>query len=308
MNYFDVPALSYSKIKNFSIHPKYYKAQEEKANKSTRAMNNGSFFDLLLTEPDKADNVFISLPGPNETTQLGILYKSLKNYILDNGTADIVVLEELYNKVGFKQKSFTKVVEEIRPFQDGLNKELEAFSEGRLVVTHEDYKKTTSNFNRFKNSEVYKKYIEGKNNKYQLEIYNKLFNTPFKCKPDILNDELFDLKLTKPSEFDNSFARFRYFYQAAVYLTMLNNEGFDFREFSFITVDPEGIQQPIVYTLNIKKIKNILNGEDINNNFIINNIQYKSVYKIIEEIEWHNSNNIWDYEKEIYLSNFKKEL
>jgi hypothetical protein len=307
MNYFDVPALSYSKIKNFSIHPKYYKAQEEKANKSTKAMNNGSLFDLLLTEPDKADNVFISLPGPNETTQLGILYKLLKNYILDKRTADVVVLEELYNKVGFKQKSFIKIVEEIRPFQDGLNKELEAISEGRLIVTHEDYEKTTNVFNRFKNSEVYNKYLKDFDNKFQLQIFGKIYNTNFKCKPDIINEEVFDLKLTKPSEFLVGYERFRYFYQAAVYITMLNNEGHSFTSFNFITVDPEGIQPPLIYRIALNKCKEILAGDE-HGYFKINNKEYKSVYRIVNEIEWHENNNMWDYEMDVFLNDYKIEI
>lgn len=122
---------------------------------------------------------------------------------------------------------------------------------------------------------------------------------------------MIDLKTGSNSllEFMNSFIKWRYFLQEAVYMksakTVQNNlkiKNYKLLPFQFLYISRyEKI--PFIFEIGSKWHNAALNGFKTTNNY-----EYKGLNALLDEIKWHLNNKVFDLPKEIYEANGFMEL
>lgn len=279
--------LSYSRFKNFDYHPiTIFKEREIKYNDN---MDTGSVLDLLLQ-----NNTDIEVLDLNKITgQLGQfieLYALKYNELLTNDEIEELQLE-IYNNVGFKQKTLIDIKnifleKENQNYFNYLLKKKEKF-----VVTTEIYnkaKKLHDEFEKFYIDELYSCenfqlddtfiYNDVKLrviiDTYSIDYFNKIIN-------------IFDFK-TNSIDFIKSYNKFNYKLQAVFYYLYFKNLYPDYQiNFYFLTINTE-------YN---KCEKYLVSQETLN-------IEIQNFNKLLNDYKWHLDNNLWEYKKEYYENNY----
>jgi exodeoxyribonuclease VIII len=216
VDYYDHPAMSQSKLKEFKKSPKHYFAKyvQKQTIETTDAMKFGNIFHTLLLEPLKFAERYILMPSLDKRTKE---YKEWeKNNILNEKDKEKIITFAEYN-------SAKQMVEALKPKK--VIKEL--FNLGGLI--EQDFFWVGS----------------GVECKMKLDM----FIEPCEQVP---NGAIFDYKSTNdalPDAFSNSIYKYGYYNQVAFYRngikTIYNTN--DYPDFYFVAIEKEAPFESAIY-------------------------------------------------------------
>lgn len=313
--YEDNSRLSNSALGWFLISPKYYKDKLDRKipNEQTSAMENGSMVHMYLLQPKEFNDSYkiLDFQIPTSSQQ--------KQFCLDyiNSTAEKPILKA---SEAFKMNYSTTGKKEEESAAKGLEMALKLKSYIKWLRSNNDGVKTISwaKLNTLKkikdNVRLHKKANELL---YKIEnspgvvTHNEFhINWEMTVKPGtkidckslidrlIIDHEnksitLCDIKTTVSlSEFDKSFIEYDYgrqmaFYWGAIYWYFENELKIDIKEYSHTTL--------IIAVSNIDGDVRVFEVPDS-----IIESKITQIKQIVTEINWHETNNLWDYTREYY--------
>jgi hypothetical protein len=318
----DIQPFSFSRLSLLDKSPylfyKKYILGEEIEYKESTAMNLGSAVDCLLSQPDKFYNLFYVSTSTKPTGQM------------ENFVNKLIDLKEITDDAFNEAYSFTQTLNGGK-LRDGIDKFIERFhkearkyfddkvnSEGKIVLTFEEYTKAEQAANILKTNIFTSKFLsenlgEGIDRYYQHdEIFehNGLF---YKVILDLVivnhNDQTIhpiDIKTTSesPYGFTKSMHKYRYDLQAAIYSHYIHEkfvkdkdlETYAVQPFKFIVINVEYPNNPLIYKMSHHDMIIAKMG-------IEGGSPTKGLWNLIEDLKWHISNDLWEYKREIYESN-----
>lgn len=293
MTYREHPAKNYSTLYQLSVNPSKLKFKKE-----SLALSKGSALDLLLLTPDKFDEEFAVL-NERPTNQLLELAEECNNRHCEWENE----IEEVANqKINEKFKYFgsTKKLEirkknwDTNLFYDYLN--FLKKSNNKTILSSEEYQEIKEGVEILKNHDFTKDIFVG--GVPQKDLYTKIENHEFKCLLDyFVNNNPFDLKSTSKSvfSFESSVYKYRLDIQSSLYSHIVRELYENVGDFKMV-VYSFAERKPLVYNMS----NFIQLGKQ---GFTRNDRYYKGWLQLANELDWHNSNNLFDYPKEVYLNN-----
>lgn len=304
--YRKLPHISYSKISKFITKgPK--SLLEPISKKKTQAMTLGSCFDTYLTDNEHIlDKFFIGKEVLNDK-QISIIldYFSL---IEDNEEKNKELLLLLFQKYDFNNnlKDETKLKkfyssEDVINYINALK-----INNDLLYITESEYEFIKYKVNLLK-THPFTKNLFNTNNEILYQVKVSSNNLGIKCMFDILiidheNKIIYpiDLKFMSSTskEFLRSFEKFNYYIQSSLYSNLLqyklekNEIPYRIEDFMFLIINQE---DDII-------LKYIFKTEYDNEtqSIIINNKTRKNWKYYVDLINWHLTNQVFDYSKEDY--------
>jgi hypothetical protein len=137
-------------------------------------------------------------------------------------------------------------------------------------------------------------------------IFDEIKGFPMKMMSDkiVIDEEKkivypYDLKVMGNIDiFPYNYLKLRYYLQLAVYTTLLKQHYKDYTvmPLRFITVDKYRYMDPVLVKTSELDYQSALQG------FKLNNHQYKGLYEILEDIQYHKTTNIWTSSKEAQIN------
>jgi len=221
-------------------------------------------------------------------------------------------LQVAYNAVGFKRESLESVVKKFEKYSPYFNQLLE--SGDKIVVTKDDLTKASKIQATLDNSSNTGPIMLLTTNE-RFTVINQLIilfsynNYPLKCMLDkvVIDHEKkviqpYDLKTSfSVEEFSDSYYKYKYYIQAAVYWTGLYRwaedqgyieKGYRVEYMKFIVCDTNLYLKPLIYTTTEEHF-----AEGIGGFYGKNNVFYPGLNQALEELEWHKNTNIWNISK-----------
>lgn len=308
--------LSYSRISDFAKNGP--KALIKRSTIKNQGVHIGSLVDDLLLDENSIDDKYYMYNGSEPTATLGKLANIvLKNY---NDIPDVNVLMEICKNNKFWSKYSDDTLKQTidKPlFWDYLKAQYE--SKKKTLITTEDLllandiKDTllTHDFSR----DIF---INEFDNHNQVKFTMKYRNFKIRGILDrvIVNHEtktvrFIDLKtgMYPVEEFESSFIKFKYYFQAAIYTLAFNvirkNLGLS-KEYTLLPFEFLYISRfqkiPLLYEFTNKWYKGAING------FKRGPYVYKGLDDNLDLIKWHYENRVFDLSKFIYSSNGRVKL
>lgn len=311
-------ALKYFDTKGPLAYYKKYVLKEKEEDKNA-AMHLGSLVDCLDLTPDLFDLKYYmftesKVKGQQKTFVDNLFKEYLNNRNLSFSTIFNLAFEKTKydikgQKIAFKDKDVDKVVEMF--YDNSMQDYYESLlaNEGKtpvfpadidlaekIVKTLRTHKYTSDlmNLNSSESLEVINQksiYFEIKGRKFKALLdkiiidkeYKKIFLHDLKCTWESLNFAFNRLKN-------------KYYLQEGVYYLALNKEYPDYEIIptKYILADSANQVAPVIAETNLDMTMEALHGFTSKSGK-----RYKGVYQLIEELEWHYENNIWNTSKSI---------
>ena len=335
-NYFDDNSISYSKLRNLSVGPAYFKKIQEEEQEDKEHFIIGSCVDILLTEPDKFwEKYALEFQEVCEKVPTGQMKEFVEHVSyaekllkFDNKTNSQYLEDKkyAYEQVGFKQASFEKILEryevEGKEYFNWLNNkhDYNKSIKDKQIISNTQYSLITKIVESLKTNRFTRKYFEGtigtKTDKHlQLEIYWEYKDEKCKSKLDLVvvdheNREIhpIDIKTTGNSvfSFDSSALKWRYdlqssFYSSALYWLINKSNDEYWNKLKDYTIKPfkfivESSKYPGMPLMYECSEKFLKGGID---GFDYQGRWYKGFIELINDYKWYRENNSWDYSKDI---------
>lgn len=176
LDYFDVNALSQSKIKNLLKGPKIGDKPKE-----GKALRTGSAIDSYVTDPAFFSEKYVIRPDVNEPTgQDKKIIEFLLIHSPDNSEFSEELMQEAYAYAEVKQRNLDKVKEDLTKYKEYIAFEFNA--RNKVVVSKEEH------FNIVTRGKKIVKYLSSYDNEilYQLPIYFKFNDVDSKALLDVV--------------------------------------------------------------------------------------------------------------------------
>lgn len=306
-DYRQIDRLSYSALKDFDTDRKKfwrkYILKEDLPREDSDFMTMGTLVDYLKTEPDSIDEHFVintaPEPKPQMKTFCEILFNNKKQY---KDLEFIALLHKSYEdlKANNGGKLSTGLEKYIINFnEDGVDYYQELIkSEGKIIITPEQLELAKAivykidNCNAFKTIGVIIPKVQ------VLFDYNK---HDLKAELDEVEDLsegdwiIYDYKSSSFLEtfFDNAYIKMKYYIQAYLYKIAFiqwchqNNKECKSIQFKFKVVDMTNYGDPLLYEVPESHDSAAKNG------FWYKGSWRKGVDQILEEIDYHTTNDKW---------------
>jgi hypothetical protein len=305
--------LSFSGLTRLLVSPQYFLNPGEK---KSSGFGIGNAVDIFTTEGEDAFNkkVFLNTMQPITGQLLTLADEMYKEYcisdkvgdILDIITPEIVYTKmnelKLYSNVKDTDKRIAKFdTSEFWDYLSNLQK-----MEGKVILSEDDYYKSKEIINSFQNNEYTKEYFKKTTNEIvvlnQHEITWKYMGQEIISKLDkvIINHsdktiQAIDIKtMAEPTKmFSKSYYKWKYYYQASLYLAAIYYEVINAKSLPEYTILPfkfvvettgNTTGQPMVYVVADEDIAKAREGGDIYNRKV------KGWHKLIEDKCWYDEN------------------
>lgn len=335
--------LSYSSAKNFDNNRiKFYQKEILKQygdeDLPSTAMLLGNLVDCKLFSPELFDSKFHIASCNKGTGQIWDFVDELCNLTVKCLDKDLKVtkdiselIEEAFNnvkfdkrgnEVAFKKKDLKWLL------QNFVGSEAESYYKecrsifGKDVVDLNLINASEKIIEELKTCEWTKDIINLKS-KEHIEVINQLIilydvvDTPFKGMLDlvVINHKEktitpYDLKITFASEdFQYNYWKMKYYLQvASYYLGLLHYQRVDRPELKdyiipsieFIVGSSNLNSNPLLYSTNQLNVNEGLYGFELKSGR-----KFKGLYELVEEINWHKTNQLWRNSKEVYVNKGK---
>ena len=287
----------------------------------TSFFRKGAAFDTLLTEPDEFLNRYAVSRTPPPSGMMGefvkiYLYKCSKN--ANEEQARI----EAYTESGFKLK-YESVIKkfESQEIQDYLKFVEE--TQDKTILSLEEFQEANNMAMHVKSNLYAGKYLLASNPEIQIDYQKKIkFNHKGYEVVSILdvvridhaNKRItpIDIKSTSKSvsSFESSYLKYGYYRQGALYsLACLSeykeliDKGYTIDPFRFIVCETSCYNPPIVFQMSDIDLAVGMNGGTSSMGY-----EYLGINQLIERLQWHQENDLWDYPREVYDSGGTKVL
>lgn len=310
MNYFENPAVNCSLLKKLAIHPKMLTIEKEEEEDS-EAILIGSLVDAYLTDPEQVSK-YVALESPKLPSDN--IQQLAKDYIkfndLDQAIANNPLSEK--GKVDTIKSRFEKEGTQYYNYLLSLQEYIQA---GKKIITIEQERLAKEVSTSLLTHTFTKHHFTESpecNIWYQKELYWNMLGVPCKAKFDLIRINhvsktvyLNDIKVIGQSSLDfmNSFKRFKYYLQAAFYLSgfrhTYGNELKDYTilPFNFIVGSSKYPNTPLNWSISDSDMNlGQFGGE-------VNDVKFKGYEQLIADYLWHTENNLYDYPREVYQNN-----
>jgi len=283
----------------------------------------GKAVDHMLTEDLEFLDVFYVMKNvekPSDTVM--DMINTIFNEYSDSGELEDHKGPVLEVAARFKYQSnwkadtvFAKIVEAGSSYFKILQE-----SANKVIISEEDYSKAIIAAGALKSNEYTKYYLTETKSVQVIKkpIFEFTFKgIEFKGEGDLITidhhtKKIFPLDIKTMSgeitEFQKNFWNYRYDFQGTFYdkgirsyqpIKDLIEQGYSVEPFTFLVVEKECINQPMVYEMSEKALVIGAYGGDINGK------HYAGILEAIERYKWHTENDKWDYPMEYYLNNGK---
>jgi hypothetical protein len=332
-DYRKYPAISQSALGYLDQHPKYYKFKvlTKGQEKDKSFFRLGSAVDCYLTDPLEFHNQYIKATGFCPTEKMGLLCKAYHKYRNKHKLGEDDSFIMAYRDSGYK--SSMKGIKEKFKSKNIQNyvKELSE-TEGKTLLTTEEYDTVRTIGKQLKESTHTKEFF---NTEFQKENVEYLFQFPllFRCEKreckgllDLLildhnnkTAQIVDLKTTGKSNlsFSKSFIQFRYYLQAAFYTEGLKQflktsklklgkdlSKYKVLNFMFVVAETNTYNLPLIY----HTTDNDLKVGEFGGEHMAYDRTFKGYRQLLQELKWHEDNNYWEMNKELYNNNLSLPL
>lgn len=328
--YRDLPALSYSMLKDFVLKGRqyYYKKYVTKdlpPEEESFDMLMGNLVDVLLFTKDEFDSKYTTSTVAEPKGQMldfcNILYKNTMKYTEDGvvvrDMSDILMdsyLECAFEgdvAVKFKGKSFEKVLELFRKDGEEYYEELRR-NTGKTVISLGTLKRAEDTVDLIKNNFVtYELFTQREDVDIyqQLPIEFKFKGTDMRCLPDHFEVhhktkiiKPYDLKCTwMVEDFDYNYLKNRYYIQGGLYNEGISQwakkeglEDYKVQPMRFIAVDSTGITNPLIHKTSYVDLENSFTG------FSVDGRRYMGIIEAIKNIKWCMETGNWNISKDSF--------
>lgn len=318
-SYRSADATSQSHLSWLDEHPQIYKRKIEQKEESASYFNVGSALDTLVTgSKEEFLNNFIVSNVAAPTGQM----KELVDYMWNNGYNEVdddQLIIEGYDYVGFKKAGIDNIrdrfYKEAKQYLDFL---LE--SEGKTIISQSEYDNVLAMKNGLNSTDIYTRYIEPEDDNvevlFQLPVYWKSTGRNCKSLIDIVRinhqtKEIYpiDLKTTSDNQdkFMLSILKYRYYLQGAFYFDalryyfseLINEKGYSVMRPEFLVCFKNNPDNPLVYDLSLDDLVSGIYGGTRNG------LSYKGYMQLLDDLNWHESNDLWNYRREVYENGLK---
>lgn len=324
VDYFKYPAVNNSLLNLIAGNPYWIQWRKENPDiedEEKRYFRIGSAVDCLLTDPDSFDSEFVISDVKRPSGLMGPFVDALPKNITEE--SPIEDYQVAYDKSGYKSKIDTVISKfwsnpeffayyKQKQETDKILLSKDEYDEVKYAIENIVFSKYTHEY--FVNTYDDNKKIERIFQKPIFFYYNKI-----ECKA-LLDGILinhtdktiqpFDLKTTMDAyEFEKSFYLFSYFRQCAFYHMalqyMIQNEEeylylqeYKILPFKFI-VSPKKENHPaLIYEVSEEILNKGLDGAYYQGKF------YPGLLKLLDDYNWHVSNNYWLTRRDIYENDY----
>jgi hypothetical protein len=308
--------LSYSRISAFANDGA--NALIKRRDLSHDGITLGKLVDLLLFEPEKFKEEFYVFDGTKPTASSGVLADMiLANYDKmpsDEQILKLIKINSLWTNIKKEPTLISKFDNE--EFKSYVNSMFE--SKGFKLVTTEEYMLAREMVATLQSHKYSKDIFDVA--KEDEEIYDQ-FDLEFKYRNFIFRGiidrliinhtdktiQIVDLKTGSPSglQFLSSFLNYRYYLQEAIYCLGVEyirkelqlSDEYDLVPFKFAYLGKND-RTPLVYTVSDKWHRCAIEGFTTRGGR-----KYKGLNELLDEIQWHLDNQLFDLPKEVYERN-----
>lgn len=312
MDYYKNKAISQSQLTNLALGPKYFKNKLEYKSESD-ALTLGSLVDVMLTESENFDNIFLVNDNIRPTGQLG-------DYVdlIFKGHSE----EDAYAIAGFRQKKIDVIKEEFKKETVQNYYNFLVNSKDKKVISREEYDKALRIVNSLLTNRFTSKYFNCEDTECltQLELYWNYKDFDCRSRLDIVKINHkektilpIDVKTSGKSTYNflESIIRFRYDLQASFYTEALqwyidNKEeykGYKLLPFLFIVEHTDYPGLPLIYECTEKDIHGGKYG-----GVTTTGVKLKGFDELVTDLKWYYQYDSWDYTREIIENNGKVEI
>lgn len=314
------PAFSYSQIASFFREGPYSLIKTDKSD--TASLRGGSLVDTLLTAPEEFNDKFLisSIETPSEMVLkvLKVLWDTVNDKKLDlEHIPDNIKLKAMNDNAFY---TYWKDITRLRKLQEDGYEYYRLMSLGlnKIIVSEEDVKTAEACVRAVKENLTTSRYFlnnpfdKDTENLYQLKFKATINNYDLRCMFDIIQIDYknkliipTDLKTTgkNEEEFEHSFIQWGYFIQAELYSKILKyilSQDEYFKEF---TVLP--FRFIVVNKLSLSPLEWIVTDDTYES---LKKAGFPDTWKLLEEMDWHFKQRIFNYTKESYIKNFSREI
>lgn len=301
-NYFQNEALSQSRLKillnsgvqamkNIPENKIYYEEKE--------AMLLGSLVDDLFTYKEYIDIKYRIGDIDNKPSDV---IMSIMNQVYDNRVGDLLELNEEQiikfareHNYGKNSYSNSRIINDIKKAEPYWNELLE--TNGRQIVSTQEFILANKIYDNITTHNYTRSYFT-ENDYFQIPLFFELNGVQCKAlldKANVIDGRLYiqDFKITENNRKFYAYEKFQYYIQEAFYRIAVDKNieyfkeelgDFDDIDFSFIVESYKYPGIPLVYR---SSIENKDKGQQL-------------VKEGVELYKWHQDNNIWDIDKNIY--------
>jgi len=313
----------YSILSKLSNNPRSVKNILDGEKKKTKSLDFGTLIDVLLTDPESFDSQYYIMQTNLPTDS----YLNLvKEYIrlMDLFRVETGSLEEfnenttiLQARINTNFQSNWKDDTVIKNFHIECDAYLDEYEQAgdKTMINLSDKLLADKLVDSTKSNEFAGKYFipsDGIEIIFQQPITFEIEGKKVKSLPDeiYINHntkmvEPIDIKTYSESFLKNYF-KYKYYYQAAIYTfaieAYLIERGlgdYGIMPFKFIAIDSSGYEYPMIYQISENDLKSATWGGIINNKDVVGWL------KLLEDFNWHMTNDKWDYPREVYEKGFK---
>lgn len=284
----------------------------------------GSIIDTLCFDNENFEKIYhvsTSNKEPSETEKVLldslhsiIDYKDIKSFSYIQVGLELIKELNLWKNIKNEEILISKLKNEdfVKSLKDLFK------SKNKIVISGSDYmnalevkKHLIENENTkdyFLNSDIKKKQVL-----FQIPILFSIENDKFKCLLDIIfiNHEdktirVVDLKtgFDDNNSFKWTILKYRYDIQVALYTKALETYIIDNGLKDYRVIDPIIIytqvskpDRPLIFKFNEKLVKYAYRGFKLKSGYL-----YKGILELVDEINWHKDNNIYNYSKNDYIN------
>lgn len=307
-------AVNYSLLKLLNDHPLKAKNYIDKTyHIESDSLTWGSLIDCLLTCPKELENIFYiteenKLPKDKMklwADQVWLLSKENINLIDDNIILESRKIAE-YDARLKNDSAIEKFKKEAIPYINILN-----VAEKKEIITIELLNEANSVIEKVKSNKFLIDFFNKRQTdnsivefQYCLNFDLNVNNIQTLCKAKIdqliINNDMaiiIDYKTCKSiDDFIDSYKKYRYYLQAAMYCEAIKTiKTIKYITFYFITINRNG--NVLIYNVSQEGLHRATYGFDEDNNHI------KGLYELIEDFNFHKTNDLWDYKREQYKNN-----
>jgi hypothetical protein len=331
IDYRSIKKVNQSSLKKILISPSAYQAAVNKYEKSTE--NHfvfGSLVDDMLLAPKTIDDKYYKMRATDISDTLKLvalhIYDAVKADhstkirsewypLFDHSYVDFILKACLAYDYQPRWGDSTKVKNIPNSCGDYFAALID--SDGKTVISEEEYNKATLCVAALKSDKYTSKYLKksiGTTSVYTHVILEFKVNN-VECKGEL--DKIYidhtaktiqpiDYKTTgKPiNGFPYDFWKYRYDFQAAFYkegllqdvkIKKLQTEGYTLLDFQYIVVESDLKNNPMIFT-----ISNEVNSIGLNGGTLSNGKELEGVYDAISRYNYHTTTSKWDYPQEYY--------
>ncbi len=338
-NYKEAKGINASLLKALSISPRSAKAIIDNEKFESTALTMGSLVDCLLTTPEEFNATYAVFRGTAPTDKMLVfaneyirLYKEAHARTEGDefvNSKDLILQARL--NVEYDKRLSDEVI--ITKFDNACSDYVTFVinNDDKIIVDEATYNHAVE-LNRITRESKYLTHIfdpkEGTFVLFQVPIYIEIDKFTGKALLDCLvvdtinkTIEPIDFK-TYEDSFENSYWKYKYYYQEAWYVWILNCitygyfsklempeellsiniEEYKIKQFSFIAIDKSMNKPIIIYQSSVNLSVEVFFDGVITKNLSSDSVVIKSIKKLIEEYNWRVSNDDWvnDYDMEIY--------